>query len=37
MAVNAGWEYADADTQKHVHGLHPWPARMIPQVWNCTC
>lgn len=28
------WEYADADTQKHVHGLHLYPARMIPQIAN---
>ena len=26
------WDYADADTQYHVHGIHPYPARMIPQV-----
>jgi len=29
-----GWEYADADTQYHVHGLHAYPARMIPQIAN---
>lgn len=34
MTVAEGWEYADADTSQHVHGLHPWPARMIPQVAN---
>lgn len=27
-----GWEYANADTQYHVHGIHPYPARMIPQI-----
>ena len=27
-----GWEYADADTQYHIHGLHSYPARMIPQI-----
>lgn len=32
MAEN--WEYADADTQYHVHGLHLYPARMIPQIAN---
>lgn len=26
------WEFADADTQDHVHGLHLYPARMIPQI-----
>jgi DNA modification methylase len=26
------WEYADADTQYSLHGIHPWPARMIPQI-----
>ena len=26
------WEYADADTQYHVHGMHLYPARMIPQI-----
>ena len=29
-----GWEYATADTQYHVHGIHPYPARMIPQIAN---
>lgn len=29
-----GWEYADADTQYHVHGMHLYPARMIPQIAN---
>lgn len=28
------WEYTDADTQYHVHGLHMYPARMIPQIAN---
>jgi len=28
------WEYADADTQGHIHGLHLYPARMIPQIAN---
>lgn len=30
--VAEAWEYADADTQYHMHGIHPWPARMIPQI-----
>jgi tRNA G10 N-methylase Trm11 len=29
-----GWEYADANTQYHIHGIHPYPARMIPQIAN---
>ena len=30
--MEENWEYADADTQNHVHGLHLYPARMIPQI-----
>ena len=30
--MNENWEYAEADTQSHVHGLHLYPARMIPQI-----
>jgi len=26
------WDFADANTQFMTHGLHPYPARMIPQV-----
>jgi len=26
------WTFADADTEYFTHGLHPYPARMIPQV-----
>jgi DNA modification methylase len=32
MSTKESWEYAEADTQQHVHGLHPYPARMIPQI-----
>jgi len=32
MSIKESWEYAEADTQQHVHGLHPYPARMIPQI-----
>jgi len=28
------WDFADAPTQYGTHGLHPYPARMIPQVAN---
>lgn len=26
------WDFADADTQYLTHGLHPYPARMVPQI-----
>jgi len=26
------WTFADADTSRGLHGLHPYPARMIPQI-----
>jgi DNA modification methylase len=26
------WDFAGADTQYMTHGLHPYPARMIPQI-----
>lgn len=26
------WDFKDADTQYLTHGLHPYPARMIPQI-----
>jgi len=26
------WDFVDADTQYMTHGLHPYPARMIPQI-----
>ena len=32
--MEENWEYADADTQYHVHGMHLYPARMIPQIAN---
>ena len=32
--MEEAWEYADADTQSHVHGMHLYPARMIPQIAN---
>ncbi|MBN1658175.1 MAG: hypothetical protein JXA93_07220 [Anaerolineae bacterium] len=27
-----GWDFSDADTQQHLHSLHPYPARFIPQI-----
>jgi DNA modification methylase len=32
--MEENWEYANANTQNHVHGLHLYPARMIPQIAN---
>jgi len=32
--MDENWEYSKADTQLHVHGLHLYPARMIPQIAN---
>jgi DNA modification methylase len=26
------WDYASADTKTETHGIHPYPAMMIPQV-----
>ena len=26
------WDFTDADTQEHLHSIHPYPARMIPQI-----
>lgn len=29
---NGEWDFHDADTQQHLHALHPYPARFIPQI-----
>lgn len=26
------WDFTDAETQDHLHAIHPYPARMIPQI-----
>lgn len=26
------WTFRGANTQEHIHGIHPYPARMIPQI-----
>ncbi|WP_083516091.1 DNA methyltransferase [Alicyclobacillus sendaiensis] len=26
------WDFHDEETQAHLHGLHPYPARFIPQI-----
>lgn len=30
--VNGEWGFKDADTTELTHGIHPYPARLIPQV-----
>ena len=29
---NGEWDFHDEDTQQHLHSLHPYPARFIPQI-----
>src|SRR3989442_189545 len=31
-AVHADWGFKDEDTLQLTHGIHPYPARMVPQV-----
>jgi len=26
------WTFRKANTHEHIHGIHPYPARMIPQI-----
>lgn len=26
------WDFVNVNTQKYTHGLHPYPARMVPQI-----
>lgn len=26
------WNFSDADTEEHLHNLHPYPAKFIPQI-----
>lgn len=26
------WDFSDEDTQEHLHSIHPYPARFIPQI-----
>ena len=30
--ADIGWDYRDADTKELTHGIHPYPAMMVPQV-----
>ena len=32
LIANADWHFADAKTQTGVHGIHPYPAKFIPQI-----
>lgn len=32
MKIKEDWDFAHANTQKYTHGLHAYPARMIPQI-----
>ena len=31
-AENSDWDFEEEDTQQHLHALHPYPARFIPQI-----
>ncbi len=30
--TNGDWDFHDEDTQQHLHALHPYPARFVPQI-----
>jgi site-specific DNA-methyltransferase (cytosine-N4-specific) len=32
LIADADWHFADAKTQTGVHGVHPYPAKFIPQI-----
>jgi len=32
IAEGREWNFHDADTGEHLHGLHPYPAKFIPQI-----
>ncbi len=32
VIVNNDWDFVNANTKKFTHGLHPYPARMVPQI-----
>ena len=32
IQTEAGWDYRTANTKEYTHGIHPYPAMMIPQV-----
>ena len=29
---NGEWDFHNEDTQQHLHALHPYPARFVPQI-----
>ena len=31
---NGDWDFHDENTQRHLHAIHPYPARFIPQIPN---
>lgn len=31
-ASSSEWDFEEEDTQEHLHALHPYPARFIPQI-----
>jgi len=31
-SADCGWDYKTADTKEYTHGIHPYPAMMIPQI-----
>ena len=32
LSPREDWDFAKDNTQKYTHGLHPYPARMVPQI-----
>ena len=32
IQTESGWDYRSANTKEYTHGIHPYPAMMIPQV-----
>jgi len=32
LPVDSEWDFHEEDTQEHLHALHPYPARFIPQI-----
>ncbi len=32
ITTDSGWDYRTANTKEYTHGIHPYPAMMIPQV-----
>ena len=32
LSLGTDWDYRTANTKEYTHGVHPYPAMMIPQV-----